>query len=67
MAEADDAKIDKNFHLDIPARSEPFFLKGCNHQSLNELRGRRAILFGCLFGSDISPRECDQSQKTTIS
>lgn len=29
MPEADSAK-EKNFYLDIPMKSEPFFLRGCN-------------------------------------
>jgi 3-hydroxy-5-phosphonooxypentane-2,4-dione thiolase len=28
LADTDDVKDSKNFHLDVPARSEPFFLKG---------------------------------------
>ncbi len=30
MAEADPGKEGKNFHLDVPVRSRPFFLKGAN-------------------------------------
>ena len=30
MPEADNIKEEKNFYLDIPAKSEPFFLKGSN-------------------------------------
>ncbi len=30
MAEADPGKEGKDFHLDIPVRSRPFFLKGAN-------------------------------------
>jgi len=30
MPEADESKKEKQFHVDIPARNEPFFLKGSN-------------------------------------
>lgn len=44
MAEADDTKVAKDFHLDIPARNEPFFLKGCNHLDWG-LQNRLASIF----------------------
>ena len=30
MADTDQIKEAKNFHLDVPPKSDPFFLKGCN-------------------------------------
>ena len=30
MADLDDVKDTKNYHLDVPAKAEPFFLKGSN-------------------------------------
>lgn len=31
MPEVDEIEKEKNFFVDIPQKSEPFFLKGCNH------------------------------------
>ena len=44
MPEADDRKEQKNFYVDIPAKSEPFFLKGLNNVDWG-LKNRMANIF----------------------
>jgi len=44
MPEADETKGTKNFYVDIPAKSEPFFLKGLNNVDWG-LKNRMANIF----------------------
>ena len=44
MPEADDSKVEKNFHVDVPASSEPFFLKGSNNLDWG-LKNRMSSIF----------------------
>ncbi len=44
MPEADETKGQKNFYVDIPAKSEPFFLKGLNNVDWG-LKNRMANIF----------------------
>ncbi len=44
MPEADNTKAQKNFHTDVPARNEPFFLKGSNELDWG-MKNRLANIF----------------------
>lgn len=52
MPEADDHKADKQFHTDIPQRSEGFFLKGCQHLDWG-LKNRLASIFNPVSGKTV--------------
>jgi len=44
MPEADDAKAEKQFHSEVPQKSDPFFLKGGNHLGWG-MQNRLASIF----------------------
>jgi len=44
MPEADHSKAEKNFHTDVPAPNDPFFLKGLNHADWG-LKNRMSNIF----------------------
>ena len=44
MPEADNSKAAKNFHVDVPATSEPFFVKGSNNLDWG-MKNRLASIF----------------------
>jgi 3-hydroxy-5-phosphonooxypentane-2,4-dione thiolase len=52
MAEQDFSKKDKNFHLDIPQKSEAFFLKGSNGYDWG-MRNRLARIFNPASGKTV--------------
>lgn len=52
MAEADDSRADKNFHLDIPQKSEAFFLKGSNELDWG-MKNRLANIFDPTSGRTV--------------
>lgn len=52
MPEEDKSEKEKNFYLDIPARSEPFFLKGLNGYDWG-LKNRMASIFSPVSGKTV--------------
>ncbi|MBM4313433.1 MAG: 3-hydroxy-5-phosphonooxypentane-2,4-dione thiolase [Deltaproteobacteria bacterium] len=52
MPEADAAKIEKNFYLDVPQMSEPFFLKGSNAYDWG-MKNRLARIFNAGSGKTV--------------
>lgn len=52
MPESDTAKIEKNFHLDVPQMSEPFFLKGSNSYDWG-MKNRLARIFDAASGRTV--------------
>ena len=51
MPEADDSQKEKEFYVDIPARCEAFFLKGCNSIDWG-MKNRLSKIFDPNFGQD---------------
>lgn len=51
MPEAD-VREEKNFYLDVPAKSEPFFMKGCNNLDWG-LKNRLAQIFNPATGKTV--------------
>jgi putative autoinducer-2 (AI-2) aldolase len=52
MPEADASKIEKNFYLDVPQKSEPFFLKGSNSYDWG-MKNRLARIFDAVSGKTV--------------
>jgi putative autoinducer-2 (AI-2) aldolase len=52
MPEADTSKIEKNFYLDVPQKSEPFFLKGSNSYDWG-MKNRLARIFDAASGKTV--------------
>lgn len=52
MPEADASKIEKNFYLDVPQKSEPFFLKGSNAYDWG-MKNRLARIFNAGSGKTV--------------
>jgi putative autoinducer-2 (AI-2) aldolase len=52
MPEADHSQAEKNYFVDVPARSEPFFLKGCNNTDWG-LKNRLANIFDPTSGRTV--------------
>ena len=52
MPKADDVKEEKNFHVDVPAKSEPFFLKGSNSLDWG-LKNRLSNIFNAETGRTV--------------
>ncbi|MEM7200726.1 MAG: 3-hydroxy-5-phosphonooxypentane-2,4-dione thiolase [Planctomycetota bacterium] len=52
MPEADHSKADKNFHVDIPAKTEGYFLKGLNNNDWG-LKNRLANVFNPTSGRTV--------------
>jgi putative autoinducer-2 (AI-2) aldolase len=52
MPEADASKIEKNFYLDVPQKSEPFFLKGSNSYDWG-MKNRLARIFDAASGKTV--------------
>ncbi len=52
MPEADQTKKEKNYHLDIPQKNEPFFLKGLNGYDWG-MKNRLSNIFNPLSGKTV--------------
>lgn len=52
MPEADDRQADKDFAVEVPQRSEPFFLKGCQHLDWG-LKNRLSSIFDPATGRTV--------------
>ena len=52
MPKADDVKEEKNFYVDVPAKSEPFFLKGSNSLDWG-LKNRLSNIFNAETGRTV--------------
>ena len=52
MPEADHSKAEKNFHTDVPAESDGFFLKGTNNTDWG-LKNRMASIFDPATGRTV--------------
>ena len=52
MPEADVNKADKNFHVDVPQKNDPFFLKGSNHLDWG-MKNRLANIFNPKSGRTV--------------
>lgn len=52
MPEADHSKAEKNFHVDVPAPNDPFFLKGLNHADWG-LKNRMSNIFNSDTGRTV--------------
>ncbi len=52
MPEADDRQADKDFAVEVPQRSEPFFLKGCQHLDWG-LKNRLSSIFDPVTGRTV--------------
>lgn len=52
MPEADNSKAEKNYHVDVPASTESFFLKGCSNNDWG-LKNRLASIFDPASGRTV--------------